>query len=57
MLAWVMDMLWMLKLDVPAVALLLAISPTQVLKLLKAEPEAMVVFNHARVARGLHVMK
>lgn len=56
-LAWVMDMLWQLKLDVPAAANLLGVSATQILKLLKAEPEAMAIFNKARDANGQHRMK
>lgn len=56
-LAWVMDLLWMQKLDVPGTANLLGVSATQIIKLLKSEPGALVIFNKARDAHGLHAMK
>lgn len=56
-LAEVLDLLWLKQGDVAAAGLLLDISPTQVIKLLRHEPRALAMVNQWRANRGQHGLK
>lgn len=57
LLAWVMDILWEKQLVVGDVAVLLGVSASQLVKMLKSHGPAIVCFNQARSARNLPPMK
>ena len=54
MLAEALDAVWACGLDVGRAALRLVCSPSQLLKLIKEHPPALVRLNHAREAEGQH---
>jgi Protein chain release factor B len=54
LLAEALDIVWACGLDVPAAALRLCCSTSQLLKLIKDHPPAFLMLNQAREAAGLH---
>ena len=57
LLAEVLDFLFATEFDLPSAAERLNCTASQILKLLKIEPPAWELFNHERVARGLHRLR
>ena len=57
MLAEAMDMLVSARFEPSSAAARLMVTPSQLLKLIKAHPPAFVALNEARAARGKHSLK
>ena len=57
LLAEALDVLWMKRMDPRPAAVLLNVSPSQLVKLIRKEPAALAQVNTRRAELGLHMLK
>ena len=57
LLAEALDVLWLKRFDPKPAAVLLSVTPSQLVRLVGKEPEALVLVNQRRKERGRHELK